>query len=85
MCVFVLVIVDVYEMRTNTYCTLKQARTYPTVSEAERQCSDDLSCTMFFDLKGEGTKFYLCDDGAEIKRSRNSKAWGGSFLYIKSK
>ena len=78
MCILVLVIGDGYEMRAKAYCSPRRDQTYPTVFEAERQCSDDPSCTMFFDGAGEGTEFYLCGDGAEIKISQN-----GHILHIK--
>ena len=74
----VLFIDDNYEIKENSWCHPYRDKTYPTISEAKRQCSDDPSCPMFFDRGGEGNKFYLCDDGAEIKISTT-----GALLYIK--
>lgn len=47
------------------------------LSEAKRQCSDDPSCTMFFDGLGDDGWKYFCVDGAEIIEDDIS------ILYIK--
>ena len=74
----VLLIDDVYELRANSWCLPERDETFPTLSEAKRQCSDDPSCTMFYDFGGRGNKFCLCDEGAQIATSST-----GSLLHIK--
>ena len=69
---------DDYELKANSWCSPKREPFYPTLAEAKRQCSDDPSCSMFYQVLGFGTKFILCDDGAETKIST-----AGSILYIK--
>ena len=76
--ILVLFIVDGYGIREFSWCSPKQKQVFPTLSDAKRQCSDDPSCTMFYDRVSAGNKFYLCNHGAEIKSSAL-----GSLLYIK--
>ncbi len=74
----VLFIGDGYEIRESSWCSPHRDQSYPTLSEAKRQCSDDPLCTMLVDSRGKGNHFYLCNVGAQIKSSTVH-----SILYIK--
>ena len=78
MCIRDRFIGDGYQIKANSWCSPYRDTPYPTLSQAKRQCSNDLSCSMFTDNAGEGDTFYLCYIGAEIKRSPR-----GSILHIK--
>ena len=71
-------IADEYEIKENSWCYPYRDNIYPTLSKAKHQCSDDPSCTMFFDAEGVGLTFYLCDTDAEIQISTS-----GDLLHIK--
>ena len=69
---------DGYEIKKNSWCSRKPfSLDYPTLSEANLKCSNDPSCTMFYDGGGKGTKFVLCGGTKIISSSK------GSRLYIK--
>ena len=48
------------------------------INDATKECNDNPSCAMFYDLYGEGSKFYFCTDSSIEKYEKD-----GSFLYKK--
>ena len=68
---------DKYKIMPNSLCT-SMTNLGTTLSETKHQCSADPSCTMFYDVKGEGTTFKMCDQDAEIKESTS-----GTVLFVK--
>ena len=69
---------DGYEIRKNSWCSPYRDEPFPNLSEAKRECNNDPSCTMLYDGAGQGKTIYLCDEGAEIKKSTMD-----SILHIK--
>ena len=67
-----------YDIRGESWCS-PGSGSASTLSEATRQCSADVSCTMFYDDSEDGTRFYLCDDdNTQIIPSTK-----GAILHIK--
>ena len=67
-----------YEIKAAAWCSPKRGETFPNLSEAKRQCSDDAACTKLYDAGGAGNKFVLCGKDAKVKTSKK-----GAILYIK--
>ena len=74
-----LLIVQEYDIREDAYC-LKNHNIFTTLSDAQKQCTDDPSCTMVYYNAAGGQHFHLCDEDATIETSTY-----GSRLYIKRK
>ena len=72
-----------YEVRESGVCNQYYGPTdgYKTLVEAKAKCSDNSSCAMVWD---KGTKFFLCDDGAEIRPTNGSRLHlkKGKYIYI---
>ena len=68
---------DEFIRKDNHYCSLKGPIPYSTLLKAKQKCSQISTCTMFYDLHGRGSEFYLCNNG-NIETSSK-----GSILYIK--
>ena len=84
---FVLFIGDAYDIRPNswcwpyvTVCPVCVSVDVEPLSEAQRQCNDDPSCSMFYDIEGIGKLFALCDQFAKKKADSEED---GTVLYIK--
>ena len=69
---------SVYGERTNTYCGPESKHVSATFDLASKACSEDLQCQMFYDSRGKGELFVLCNSPAAIRTS-----YTGSILYVK--
>ena len=67
-----------YAKKRDHWCDPYQRMTAITFSDAKTECSENVSCHMFFDWKGTGNKFYACENTASIEESES-----GSILYQK--
>ena len=69
-----------YEIIADSYCAPYRTESFPTLSEAKIQCSDDPSCSMFYHYAGANT-YYVCEQGSEIIPTSAIKS--GILLAIK--
>ena len=65
-----------YAKKRDHWCDPKKRMTAITFSDAKTECSENVSCNMFYHFKGTGNKFYACENTASIKESTS-----GSILY----
>ena len=67
-----------YGKKRDHWCDPGKLMTAITFSDAKTECSENVSCNMFYDYKGTGNKFFACENTASIKESGS-----GSILYQK--
>ena len=72
------IVFEKYAKKPDHYCNPRQYMTATTLSDAMTECSATVSCNMFYDSEGTGTKFYACENTASILESTV-----GSILYQK--
>ena len=68
-----------YAKKRDHWCNpILQFMNAKTFSDAKTECSDNVSCNMFYHFQGTGNKFFACENTAKIMESR-----AGSILYQK--
>merc|ERR1711881_52970 len=60
------------------HCCSNYIKQFDTYDAAKKFCSDTPTCPMFFDLNGQGTKFRVCGNPTDRKKSKV-----GSVVYVK--
>ena len=67
-----------YAEKRDHWCAPHQRMTTITFSNAKTECSENVSCHMFFDGEGKGNNFFACENTASIRESGI-----GAILYQK--
>ena len=75
---FIYILFEGYAEKRGHWCDPNQRMTAITFSDAKTECSENVSCNMFYHFKGTGNTFYACENTASIKESTS-----GSILYQK--
>ena len=63
------ILLEEYAKKRDHWCTPYQSMTAITFSDAKTECSENVSCNMFYDYKGTGNEFFACENTASIKES----------------
>ena len=72
------ILLEEYAKKRDHWCDPHQIMAATTLSDAKTECSENVSCHMFYDEEGTGNKFFACENTASILESTI-----GSILYQK--